>query len=820
MTDNINRIMKIIQEMPENNMTKDVIIPLLEHIGYKKVEFYGGTNEEGKDIIFWEKSKIGNDKLCVAQVKHFKFSNSASDSKGFQTVINQLIVCGEKKIINLNKQAYYPNEIFLVSTYPIDSKTLQTRFSENPGLSGRNIEIIDGPKLVSLLIENKQPIINKILGKQVNFTSYFANSINNKVLLKAIGFFEDVALKSIYTDIDFSFGKVTTEIFFSSNFKGTKKQYGIDSNEWSKFKEVIPVLIKYLDKTYVNSTINEIENKYKKDSKEYETWEKRLVDFDEKINFAEKVQKKKNQKGILKLKEERIILENNKPVLSYKFEFDGLTLSKQINDKRRYIEKQIKIFNKTIPNQNILKGFIQECKIIIDSSSKILSNKTIYNNLFSHTNLKISHRKDLEKTRLEISIDKIFNTEHNIILLGEAGAGKTTCLQMYALNNETEKGKLFVWAPLANIINNWKNKEAIIDKDNTYKIENFDKAIFMYLISKQISLSISEFINVFNAKKSTFLFDGIDEAIKNNPWLPKAVVRFSNKYNKSQIIITSRISGRFIDEIPFFTITLLPFTDNQRNEFITKWFSGKSQNTEKVVKHHLKNNKSISDITRNPLLITTLCVIANHNLPLPQSEVKLYNERLRLLTGYYDNVKNIDARISTTPQNLELLSQKLAFYLHNKATREAYKKELENVSVELMIDNMNSESAINALNELIDPCNILVPMSTDGKYGFGHLRYQEHLTAIELKMNRNIDIERLLTIEWWLDTLILFAHMSESIEWLISKIHYQITIEKIRNTINAMIIVRPISEQKEIIRIIKLSEIEAQELSEIEAYEN
>jgi len=71
MNDNINKVMRAIQKMPENNMTKEIIIPLLEHMGYKKVEFYGGNPEDGKDIVFWESSKIGGDKLCVAQVKRY-----------------------------------------------------------------------------------------------------------------------------------------------------------------------------------------------------------------------------------------------------------------------------------------------------------------------------------------------------------------------------------------------------------------------------------------------------------------------------------------------------------------------------------------------------------------------------------------------------------------------------------------------------------------------------------------------------------------------------------------------------------------------------
>lgn len=43
-----------------------------------------------------------------------------------------------------------------------------------------------------------------------------------------------------------------------------------------------------------------------------------------------------------------------------------------------------------------------------------------------------------------------------------------------------------------------------------------------------------------------------------------------------------------------------------------------------------------AEIIRNPLLATTLCVLAKNEIELPNTEITLYDERLKLLTGYYD----------------------------------------------------------------------------------------------------------------------------------------------------------------------------------------
>ena len=70
----VNKILNKIQKENENKVTNTVIIPLLNKLGFNKVEFFGGQSEAGKDIIIWEEDRFGEITLRLAQVKHFKFS--------------------------------------------------------------------------------------------------------------------------------------------------------------------------------------------------------------------------------------------------------------------------------------------------------------------------------------------------------------------------------------------------------------------------------------------------------------------------------------------------------------------------------------------------------------------------------------------------------------------------------------------------------------------------------------------------------------------------------------------------------------------------
>ena len=86
MSNSAKNLLTSLQGMPKNLMTKEVIIPLLEALDFFKVEFFGGTDEMGKEILCWEKDRLGGIRLITAQVKHFKFTNTASDKRSFLTV--------------------------------------------------------------------------------------------------------------------------------------------------------------------------------------------------------------------------------------------------------------------------------------------------------------------------------------------------------------------------------------------------------------------------------------------------------------------------------------------------------------------------------------------------------------------------------------------------------------------------------------------------------------------------------------------------------------------------------------------------------------
>lgn len=840
-----------LQKMKENDVTRNVIIPLLETLGYQKVEFYGGPSEEGKDIVCWEVDRFGDIRLIVAQVKHFKFSNKASDTISIQTIVNQLQNCLARPLLYTDKTPYLPSEVFLITTYPIDTKTLQTRFTAFPTLQDFKIKIIDGHKLISLLKQHCPILISKILGIDVEINAILRDTLNNEVLLSALGYRNKKDIKHIYTDIDFSLGKRNTQLFFNTVYSPTKGEVNIELRDWLTFKDICEKTRNEFPLNYIDSDLAQIEEIVARRQEHNRSVQKKIDEVaakqktmrdelmklqglqkelmsqiaeEKKVDKAitEKLSKvktkidkceqksQKNEAQIAKLVDE-IISE------VYSINIDGDKLAAQLMEKRNWIELTVQYFNENSPSIQDVKNFIEKCKLIIDLASMFFSNPSIYGRV--GYDLRKVNRQSFDSTRLKLPIANIFDTGLNILVLGEAGAGKSTSLQMYAITKGHGHERLVIFVPLANALQNWAKRK--IPETFSERIHSLDHGIASYLASKGISITQEQFSYELSTRPTVLLLDGIDEAIGQNAWLIPSIEHLAKKYSKFlQIIVTSRTSGAYLDSISFFGVTLLPFTHEQRNVFIDKWFDRDTEEDlilRDKLKNHLNDNESVSKAITNPLLLTTLCVLANKDIKLPTTEIKLYNERLNLYTGYYDTVKGIERRINSTPTNLELVARKLAFWMHQSQKREELKDVLQEQAIELTYEEIGRNEADLAFKELIDPCNILIPMTDNGKYGFGHLQFQEHLVAKEIAANRSIEIPDLIGNQWWTGALIFFAQMNSDLYWLITKIAERVNISSVEETISKMVETRPLKEQQSLKKMIKTF-LDSQEAETIRNY--
>ncbi|NQV32609.1 MAG: hypothetical protein HQ515_07950, partial [Phycisphaeraceae bacterium] len=185
---------------------------------------------------------------------------------------------------------------------------------------------------------------------------------------------------------------------------------------------------------------------------------------------------------------------------------------------------------------------------------------------------------------------------------------------------------------------------------------------------------------------------------------------------------------------------------------------------------------------------------------LPDSEVLLYEKWLDLLLGEYDSAKQI-VRVHSQRRDLKKVAMRLAFHLHQRQVRETTLDDIYGFVEELREYKANPSWGKEIVDELIYPCNILIPMTDDGRLGFGHLRYQEYLAALHLREDRNISIPAYAAQHWWHGVFSLLAQMLD-IDWLIEDLAMEGMLTECRETIDIIINARPKEERSGLREII------------------
>ncbi len=440
--------------------------------------------------------------------------------------------------------------------------------------------------------------------------------------------------------------------------------------------------------------------------------------------------------------------------VSVSFNCDGI--ARALRTKHEAIADSFRRLEKTRFSRASLTPLLAECEELFCLLRQLHRDRTTQQVLFASGEAV----KETESFQVRLPVGAILATGRNLCLLGEAGAGKTTTMQIYAMRRlaDVTKGAVVLYVPLARL--NPSGTRTGSPGDHLLD------ALAAYCRDNGVVLSGLQLRELLEHPGSILLLDGVDEAVHVIPWLVPALSAAALRLPSLQIVVSSRVGGEFVWDLPFLALTLLPFTPVQRDKFIRDWCGRRRSALANHVLGHLRRNRGMAEVVTNPLAATLLGILARHGIPLPDTEMRLYEERMRLLLGDYDRQKGTGRKITTMRYDLETICRKAAFGLHSRGERRATRQELVKLTYRLLRGRMTREALVRGVEELISPCCILVPMSLGGEYGFGHLRYQEFLVAKEMQMNRAISVTRRLSHSWWRGPIRLLARMVDNLDWL------------------------------------------------------
>lgn len=886
--EHLRALQKKLEELPEDHLSREIIKPLYEAMGYEWVEFVGGSDEKGIDVVAWRTRDFKEKEITVVQVKKVKKSRRASDPSSFPGLVPQLYQLADNPIVLPDGSKNKPDRVIFISPSLISVRALRANLGGYRRLREIRVKVVGGRMLAEAVAEHLPRQAWRLLGPVIAIEQLAMATIKNDPLMRALDVSRTMDLLSVYTDLPYTIGGSMVWGLLQSDFKPrTMKNVKVSIKEWKQIFEAAKILeelnvnilqdkpesyqerVRYLvgveemrveeNKTRIDQIGTDLRNLYTakmelerniddaeahmertnprlRELKQEKTKLKKVIQKikrerqetleyesrpapdlnlskteDEDLIFAKKKLKATQSEidaelsaldiltsqiheitsKIERLTHEKRSIETPQEIM-LTLSLSGHGLVEFLTRERVRLTQTIEELNKGKVSTNDLETFIGDTYGCFIKIRKVLETDLIKESLGLVGDL--LYFKSSAVPQIKLPISHLFNCKCNFILLGEAGGGKTTTLRVYVRRRTGSGPSIFV--PLASLVKAWSDADGELAAASEHVLE---RGIEAYLRDSGIPAE-GQLDAVFQNQGASVMLDGIDEVKKNAPWIVDVITSFAQKYPKVQVIASSRASTPGLERLGLFPILLLPFTEEQIRQYPLLWFKDSPDDVGAILRHLLVNPE-LAEVVRTPLLITILCVLQQHQIRLPENEIRLYEERMKLLVGdYYDTYKGIERRIESQRHDLHIAAIKLGYSLHQEGVRAATAERMVDWILPVFGSRLGVKDCMLLIEELRDPCHILFHMNPEGGLGFGHMRFQEYLAARELQENCPIDkVISLVESTWWRGVLTLFSQMCPSIDWIISQYEGPGMSETIRQTLNAMIKVRPQSEQRKLI---------------------
>ncbi|MCA9710138.1 MAG: NACHT domain-containing protein, partial [Myxococcales bacterium] len=365
-----------------------------------------------------------------------------------------------------------------------------------------------------------------------------------------------------------------------------------------------------------------------------------------------------------------------------------------------------------------------------------------------------------------------------VVLLGDPGSGKTTHLRRILLKIAHDgaeslglpQGVVPVFLPLRNLEELDKGLDTFIERELAGPF-------------RTVPEGFGERLRVRG--RVLYLLDGLDEVrsaedrAKVASWIDQA----RTAYHDSYFMVTCRYAGytggaRLSEN--FLEVHLRPLDDEQVDDFVRRWFSivetslveaherpvamrrAKARADELVAelrKPEFQEAARVYELTHNPLLLTTICLVHRDSRRLPDRRVDLYDQCVNVLLERWNDAKKLP--ITFPAKQARALLQPVARWMHDEEgrTRATTQQLVGPLREALEVTGLTVEPGA-FLASIRDESGLLTGWGVD-EFGFMHLGLQEFLTAQQYRNEGLLDnkaFDRLAGYfgdSWWQEVILL-----------------------------------------------------------------
>jgi predicted NACHT family NTPase/nucleoside phosphorylase len=358
-------------------------------------------------------------------------------------------------------------------------------------------------------------------------------------------------------------------------------------------------------------------------------------------------------------------------------------------------------------------------------------------------------------------------SQKNLIVWGQAGAGKTTFLKHLAIQCSYGKfysGKVPIFISIEKFV---KTQKQLID--------------FIEQIFADRGVAQQQISELLKQGRLLILLDGLDE-VQNTEDIRQVLNQIQNLVDRfclNRFVIACRLGGTEYGFQDFQEIEVADFDNEQIAQFVNKWFPARARenrhlqqsnadsnnaqlsdsfydiyDTETAAKEmatkflkKLEADKSIKELAASPLLLTMLCLAFEENVDLPKKRFDLYKEAIDILLIKWDTSRNIERHVIYEKLELRAKRDLLSYIGYKTFNQNVYffqKEEVEQYITNFIRTLPNAQSDPEVLQfdservlKSIETQHGLLAQRADEIYSFSHITFQEYFAARQIITTSN-----------------------------------------------------------------------------------
>ncbi len=221
---------------------------------------------------------------------------------------------------------------------------------------------------------------------------------------------------------------------------------------------------------------------------------------------------------------------------SFTVQSDVESAARRVNERIDWFRRQADCLNRGDLGGAALREFLEQFKALLAAIDVLRSNK-ITKELIALRSTDGAH-----ENRFKVSAHSVFDAGVNVAVYGEAGAGKSTTLHVYAhtIGVRLRSDEAVIFVPLNRMLAAVDEKGFDINSEvaSAGEVETLLRCFLIYRSVEPSQSTMEDLIRFLGTRKrSIFLFDGLDEAARRAYWLTSAISLLPEKFPAAQVIL-------------------------------------------------------------------------------------------------------------------------------------------------------------------------------------------------------------------------------------------------------------------------------------------